>query len=50
MYNNNRLVDYLTLPDATSYLLKIQAATVLGSIAYGKKKFNKYKKITVLER
>ncbi|KAI7848792.1 armadillo-type protein [Circinella umbellata] len=31
-----KLVEYLTLPDATSYLLKIQAATVLGSIAYGK--------------
>ncbi|KAI9495205.1 hypothetical protein BDB00DRAFT_257111 [Zychaea mexicana] len=31
-----KLVEYLTLPDDTSFFLKIQAATVLGSIAYGK--------------
>ncbi|KAG1106833.1 hypothetical protein G6F42_016595 [Rhizopus arrhizus] len=32
-----RLVEYLSLPDdGSSYNLKIQAATILGSIAYGK--------------
>lgn len=31
-----RLVEYLSLPDDGSYNLKIQAATILGSIAYGK--------------
>lgn len=31
-----RLVEYLSLPeDNASYHLKIQAATILGSIAYG---------------
>lgn len=32
----SRLVEYLSLPDDGSYNLKIQAATILGSIAYGK--------------
>ncbi|KAG1178732.1 hypothetical protein G6F70_000240 [Rhizopus microsporus] len=31
-----RLVDYLSLPEESPYTLKIQAATILGSIAYGK--------------
>ncbi|KAI7892329.1 armadillo-type protein [Mucor mucedo] len=31
-----RLVEYLSCPDNGSYQLKIQAATILGSIAYGK--------------
>lgn len=31
-----KLVEYLSLPDTTSYDLKIQSATVLGSIAHGK--------------
>lgn len=33
-----RLVEYLCLPDDGAYHLKIQAATILGSIAYGKEK------------
>ncbi|KAI8088850.1 uncharacterized protein BX664DRAFT_122539 [Halteromyces radiatus] len=33
----DRLVEYLTLPDTDAvYPLKIQAVTILGSIAYGK--------------